>query len=125
MKKILLIEDDKDQVDMYQLSFKIGGFDFIFSYTSADGLVKAITEQPDLILLDLLLNHDNGLDVLKELKAKPETRNIPVIILTNFSKKETVDKALKLGAEELMIKTDITPKELVEKVKKILLPNIN
>lgn len=120
MKKILLIEDDQDQVNMYQFAFKLAGFDFISSRTAGIGLSAAKAEKPDLILLDILLDHDSGLDVLKKLKADQETQNIPVIIVTNFSKEEVIDKALKLGAVETVIKTDITPKELADKVKKYI-----
>jgi len=79
-----------------------------------------LSEKPDLILLDLILPELNGLEVLKNLKANENTRNIPVIILTNLGDLENIEKALELGATTYLVKADHTLEEVINKVKNAL-----
>lgn len=121
--KILLIEDDPDQVSMYQNKFEISGFSFITAENAENGLYLVKKEKPDIILLDLLLREltiQTGLEILKKLKEGAETRNIPVIVLTNFGTREAREQSLKFGAADFVIKSQIEPSLLVEKIKKIL-----
>ena len=118
--KILLIEDDKDQIFMYRFKFEKEGFAFLSARTGAEGLQIAKTEQPDLILLDLVLIKESGVDILEKLKADEAVKNIPVIILTNLAKKEMKVRAQELGIVDFIIKTQILPSELVARVKKAL-----
>lgn len=118
--KILLIEDDKDQVFMYRFKFEKEGFDFLSAKNGTEGLQTAKTEQPDLILLDLVLVNESGIDVLEKLKADPNTTNIPVIMLTNLAKKELKAQAEKLGIIDFIIKSQVLPAELVARVKNSL-----
>jgi len=84
------------------------------------GLRLAKSEKPDLILLDLILPKIHGFDVLKKLKGDKETKDIPVIVLTNLEKIEDVDKALELGATTYLIKAQYSLEEVEEKIKKVL-----
>lgn len=84
------------------------------------GLRLAKTGKPDLILLDLILPKLHGFDVLKKLKEDSETKNIPIIILTNLGQMEDVEKALELGATTYLVKTQYALKDLINKVKEIL-----
>ena len=118
--KILLIEDDKDQIFMYRFKFEKEGFAFFSARTGAEGIKTAKTEKPDLILLDLILINESGVDILEKLKADEAVKNIPVIILTNLAKKELKARAQELGIVDFIIKTQILPAELVERVKKAL-----
>ncbi|MDZ7798488.1 MAG: response regulator [Patescibacteria group bacterium] len=122
-KTILLIEDDADQIMMYQNKFELSGFAFISADTAQEGLDRAKKEKLDIILLDLLLKEltvPTGFEILKKLKKQEETKNIPVIILTNYGTRQARDKGLKLGAKEFIIKSQVTPSKLVEKIKEIL-----
>jgi two-component system alkaline phosphatase synthesis response regulator PhoP len=118
--KILLIEDDKDQIFMYRFKFEKEGFAFFSARTGAEGIKTAKTEKPDLILLDLILINESGVDILEKLKADEAVKNILVIILTNLAKKELKARAQELGIVDFIIKTQILPAELVERVKKAL-----
>ena len=118
--KILLIEDDKDQIFMYRFKFEKEGFAFFSARTGAEGIKTAKTEKPDLILLDLILINESGVDILEKLKADEAVKNIPVIILTNLAKKELKARAQELGIVDFIIKTQILPAELVARVKKAL-----
>ena len=83
----------------------------------AKRLELAKKEKPDLIILDILLPKKNGVSFLKELKKEPEIASIPVVALSNYDHPETRKMALEFGAKEYIIKTDFTPKEIVEKIK--------
>lgn len=94
------------------------GYEVVSALDGETGLKMAKTENPDLILLDLILPKLYGLEVLKELKKDPKTKDIPVIVLTVLEGTEDVEKALELGATTYLIKASYTLKEVVEKIKK-------
>ena len=119
-KKILIVEDDSFLLSMYSTKLNLENFKV---YTAATGLqaLKAVTkDQPDLILLDLNLPEMSGFDVLDNLKKDNSTKGIPVIVLTNYSQKENIDKCFSLGAVDYLIKAHFVPAEVVDKIKKIL-----
>ncbi len=117
MKKILFIEDE------YRFQKTLGeflreeGYEIVSALDGESGLDLAKREDPDLILLDLILPKKHGLDVLKELKADNQTKNIPVIILTNLETTEDVQKALELGATTYLVKANYSPEDILEKIK--------
>lgn len=117
---VLLIEDDPDQILMYRTKFELEGFLFLSTQKGRDGIELAKTKHPDLILLDLVLIGENGLDVLRQLKRNDATKNIPAVILTNLVKNDAVEKAQELGAADFLVKTDIVPSDIVQRVRRIL-----
>lgn len=118
--KVLLIEDDPDQIDLYSARFSIGGIDLLVAQDGKSGIEKALTDQPDLILLDIVMDDIDGIEVLKMLKSNQETKKIPVIMLSNLTKKELIQKSKQLGAMDFWSKTDVLPAMMVTKIKKIL-----
>lgn len=119
--KILMIEDDIFLRKIYRDQLTQAGFEFIEATNGVEGLHKVITDNPDLILLDLMLPLKNGFDVLEELRTNPKTKNIPVIVLSNLSQRSDIQEALNLGAQDYLIKTDIRISEVVNKVNEWLL----
>lgn len=119
-KKILFVEDDRALQKALGEALKNEGYEMISAFTGEDGLKMAEKEKPDLILLDLILPKMYGLDVLKKLKENFQTKEIPVVILTNVEKIEDVEKAIEMGAKGYLIKTYYTLKDILEKVKKEL-----
>lgn len=115
---IMFVEDDADHQKLYKIVFEKAGYNLAQVFQGKETVAKARIVEPDLILLDILMNDTNGIDVLKELKADPELKKIPVIIFTNYSREETLKEALKIGAAEIVFKTDVVPKELVALVQK-------
>ena len=92
-------------------------------YSAEDGikgLKLAKEKKPDIILLDILLPKMNGFEVLEKLKSSPETKDIPVILLSNLNQKNEVEKGLSLGAVDFMIKAHFMPSEVVENIKKVI-----
>jgi len=118
--KILFIEDDKDQVLLYKVKFELEGFDFCFACTGLEGIKIASEKKPDLIFLDIILFEMSGIDVLRLLKSNAETKNIPVVLLTNLTKKSLNEEGKKLGAVCCLAKTNVTLKELTKMAKEII-----
>ena len=119
-KKILIIEDEADVVDLLTLQLrKAGGFSSVTAHDGAEGLKKARTELPTLIVLDLMLPRMSGLEVCKILKTDSSTRHIPIIMLT--AKAEEVDRivGLEFGADDYVTKP-FSPREMLLRIKAIL-----
>jgi DNA-binding response OmpR family regulator len=118
--KILLIEDDSFLLSMYAAKFELENFEVISAEDGEKGLKLAAKVPPDIILLDIILPKVDGFDVIGKLKADEELKKIPIILLTNLSQKNDIDKGLNLGADDYLIKAHFTPSEVVEKVKEVL-----
>lgn len=119
--KVVLVEDDLFLAKMYEKKFNQAGFDLKI-FASAEPAIKEIKEnKPELVLLDILLPGElNGFAILKSIRADEATKDITVVMLSNFSGSEEVKKAKELGADDYIIKIELTPSEVIEKVKKML-----
>lgn len=115
-----MIEDNIFLRKLYRDKLIRVGFDFVEATNGVEGMNKAISENPDLIILDLILPRKNGFDVLAEMKSNSKTKKIPVIIFTNLGQELDIKEALALGAKEYLIKTEVRLSEVVNKVKKWL-----
>jgi DNA-binding response OmpR family regulator len=119
-QRILIVEDDNFLSQMYVTKLELENFNVLSAFTGLQGLKTAQKEKPDLILLDLGLPEMDGFEVLKHLKEDEATKNIPVLILTNFSQKDDIDRCLALGASDYLIKAHFVPSEVIKKIKDIL-----
>jgi DNA-binding response OmpR family regulator len=119
-KTIFLVEDDLFLSDMYRTKFELSGYEMPHAEDGDVALRKIKEAKPDVVLLDIVLPKKSGFDVLKELKQDPEVSKIPVILLTNLSQKDDVDRGYSLGAVDYVIKAHFTPAEVVAKVEKVL-----
>ena len=119
-KKILIIEDDYFIRELYERQLKKREYDVVSAADGAEGLVKAAEESPNLILLDIMLPKLNGLDLLGTLKAKPETKDIPVVLLTNLGQESVIKEGFKLGAKGYLIKSAYTPEQIISEVESFL-----
>ncbi|NUM25955.1 MAG: response regulator [Candidatus Buchananbacteria bacterium] len=118
--KILVVEDEEFLLELYEMKLRESGYDVFIASNGQEGYGLAELEKPDLILLDLLMPEVDGYDMLRKLKENPATKQIPAIIFSNLSQKEEIEKGLKLGAKDFIIKTSITPSQLEAKVKEFL-----
>jgi len=119
-QKILIVDDDKFLIRLYADKLRREGFEVLMDITGAEGLERVIAQQPDLVILDVILPQKNGFDVLSEMKLNPKTRGIPVIILTNLSQESDIKTGRSLGAVEYLIKTEFPIARLGEVVRKWL-----
>lgn len=120
MAKILIIEDDQLVSRMYAQAFKSEGLEIDVAPNGKEGISKAQTLKPDLILLDIMMPEVNGIEVLQTLKADENTKSIPIVILTNLAGTQDAEKAKKEGAKAYLVKSQYKPKEVVEKIKNFL-----
>jgi len=119
-KTILLIEDDKFLRELISRKLTGEGFEVLEAVDGEAGIKKIKEEKPDLVLLDLILPGIDGFEVLAKLKEDPKISSIPVIILSNLDQREEMEKGLKLGAIDYLIKAHFTPGEIIEKIKAVL-----
>ena len=117
---VLLIEDDIFLAGIYQTKFELEGFRIAIARDGEEGLRLAAKDPPDVILLDILLPKLDGFEVLTRLKEHEKTKHVPVVMLTNLGQKEDVERAMRGGAIDYLIKAHFVPSETVAKVKKIL-----
>lgn len=114
--KILIVEDDKSLIKLMTEALSQKNFEVIFALDSDEALGKAAVRRPDLIILDVLLPAKSGFDCLKKLKSRQETRDIPVIILSNLGQDEEIKKGLALGAVDYLVKADFSIDQIVAKI---------
>lgn len=120
-KKILIIEDDKFLLRLYSDKLRRADFEVFEALTGEEGLNKISTENPDLIILDLILPRKSGFEILSELKIDSKTKDIPIIILTNLEQKSDIKRGLEMGAKAYLIKTDFSTNKLPQLVKENLI----
>ena len=119
-KKILIIEDDKFLRELIAQKLTKSGFDTTEAANGEDGLKAVKEEKPNMILLDLVLPGISGFDFLAQIKEDPISAEIPVIVLSNLSHKDDIEKALKIGAIDYLVKAHRTPDEIIEKIESAL-----
>ncbi len=117
-KFILLVEDDEFLAELYANKLQLEGFGVGLAADGEKGLKMIKEKHPDLVLLDIVLPKMDGFEVLKKMKADKESKEIPVILLTNLSQKDEVKKGLDLGATDYLIKAHFMPSEVIKKIKK-------
>jgi len=120
MKCILFVEDEFTLQKTFGEILKQEGYEMVSALDGEIGLRLAKTKKPDLILLDLILPKVHGFEVLKKLKEDIETKDIPVIVLTNLEGIGDVEKAIELGATTYLVKASYSLEEIIEKIKKAL-----
>lgn len=119
MKKVLIIEDDFQILDVYKTKLEREGFEVLTTKNGNDGLAIIGSNPPDLVILDIILPGGiNGFDVLEKIKASPTTKEIPVIVLTNLDSEEKVAKDI--GANDYFFKAGTSIDEVANKVKEYL-----
>lgn len=117
---ILIIEDDKFLRELIKKKLEAEGFAVVEVVDGESGLKVIREKRPDLVLLDLILPGIDGFEVLAKIKENDFLSSIPVIILSNLGQREDVEKGLKLGAVDFLVKAHFTPNEIVEKIRQTL-----
>lgn len=118
--KILLVEDDKFISRAYSDGLGRAGFEVAVAYDGVEAIKKLQDDKPDIILLDLIMPIKNGFEVLEEVKADDQLKDIPVLILSNLGQDTDIQKGKDLGAVDYLIKSNFSMTEVTEKIKKCL-----
>jgi CheY-like chemotaxis protein len=120
--RVLLVEDDVSVAEMYKLKLELDGYKVNVASDGESALEMARAAPPDLIFLDIRLPKLDGFEVLEALRADERTSRIPVVILSNYSETELVERGLRLGALEHLIKSQTTPAKVSERISGWLKP---
>lgn len=120
MYKILIVEDDRSLANVLAVKFGKENFSVLSGYNGEEGLELALSEHPDLILLDIIMPKMDGLTMLERLRRDKWGKNVPVIVLTNLSDETKVTEAIKNKSFDYLIKSDWHIEDVVEKVRQRL-----
>lgn len=116
-KTVLLVDDDLTLREMYEERLKTEGFNIVQATNGEEALLKAREIKPNIVLLDIMMPKVNGFDVLKELKADDDLKDIPVIVLTALIQDVDRVQGKKLGAADYIVKSETMPGEVITKIK--------
>lgn len=120
MPKILLVEDDELLVRLYSKKLIKEGFEVNVATDGSEGMVKAQNDQPDMILLDLMMPKSNGFEMLQALQGSPQLKHIVVVVLTNVSSEADEQRSRMLGATDYLVKADNPPDKVIERIRELL-----
>lgn len=118
--KILFVDDDNFLRKVYKAELSERGYEVLLAEDGEEGLYKAQLENPDLVILDMIMPKKSGFEVLMELQSNPVTKTIPVIILSNLGQEADIKKGIDLGAVEYLVKDNVTLETIVAKVEEYL-----
>jgi len=117
MKKIAIIEDDQAISQMYRMKFESEGYQVETAENGKLGLELAEKMKPDMILLDIMMPEMNGDEMLAQMREQPWGKHIKVMVLTNVGEQELPAQLSKLDVLDIILKADMTPKQVSDKVK--------
>ncbi len=120
MIKIAIVEDDQVISQMYRIKFEADGFNVETAENGKLGLELIQSMKPDIVLLDLMMPEMNGDEMLALMRKSDWGKETPVIILTNMGEAEVPKDVMDLGVKKVILKADMTPKQVVDLVKKQL-----
>lgn len=117
---VLIIEDDKFLRELLAQKLKKEGFPVMEAFNGEEGLEKLKSEKTDIIVLDLILPGMDGFTFLEEMRKDPKIKSIPVLVLSNLGAPEDIERAKALGARDYLVKAQVVPIEIVERIKSTL-----
>jgi two-component system, OmpR family, alkaline phosphatase synthesis response regulator PhoP len=119
-KKVLLVEDDNMISSMYKIKLETEGFAVLTAEDGVIALELIKKDRPDIIMLDIILPRLDGFSVLEEVRKDKDLKDLPVVLLTNLGTEEDKAKGKKMGATDYLVKADLTPGQISDKIKEIL-----
>lgn len=119
-KKILIVEDEPFLSEMYQTKFASLGYEVISADTGLEGIEMMKKHKPSLVLLDVIMPVMDGYEVLRRVRADNDLKNQLIVMFTNLGQDEEVTKGLQMGADDYLVKSNLTPSQLVERVEAVL-----
>jgi DNA-binding response OmpR family regulator len=119
--KILVVDDESDVVNFIERTLKTEGFDVVTAYDGIGALDLVDAEKPDLVLLDIMMPMMSGYEVCEQIKANPQTQDIPVICVSSAHTPDARAQSLRAGAATLVVKPFL-PAELIAQIRRYLKP---
>ena len=118
-RKILLVDDSETVLQMEQMILAKSSYELILARDGEEGVAKALTTQPDLILMDVVMPKMNGFEAVKQLRENAQTRSVPIVMVTSKAEAESMETGYQTGCSDYIIKP-IDQLELMMKVKNLL-----
>lgn len=119
-KIILFVEDDKFFTGLLAKRLMASDYDVLHANTGAEAVKILESKTPDLMVFDIILPEMDGLELLRQVKLNPQTKGIPVIILSNLGSKEQLEKAQAFGAKKFLIKATVSVDQVLEQINTII-----
>lgn len=120
MKKVLLVEDESDIRNLYSEYLRESDYEVIEAKDGNEAMQKSLTQEWDIMLLDIMLPGQDGIQLLKNLKANERLCDKPVIALTNLNIESVVSEIFEAGADGFLVKSDITPDKIINEIETVL-----
>jgi DNA-binding response OmpR family regulator len=120
-RKILIVEDEPFLCEMYKTKFEALGYEVLVADNGEQGIAMMREHRPDIVLLDIIMPVMDGYSVLKVVRADPDLKGQLIVIFSNLGQEEEVAKGLQLGADDYLVKSNLTPSELLKKVEAVLM----
>lgn len=118
--RILMADDDKMLIDMYKERLELAGYQVSICRDGEEALAQVRREKPDIILLDIMMPKANGYEVLASLKSDPQTKDVPVVMLSALMRDFNREKAVEAGADDYLIKSEAMPSDVITKIEQVL-----
>jgi two-component system OmpR family response regulator len=119
-KTVLILDDEPHLQEELTVALVEAGYRVRNAYDGEAGLETALHDAPDLVVLDLILPKKDGFKVLREMKWQEQTKNIPVIVLSNLDNSDNIELAIRLGAKSYLAKSNYSIGHIVEKIRSVL-----
>ena len=119
-KKILIIEDDEHISRIYEAKFSQEGVETVVVQSGEEAVASVRKEEPNLIILDIMLPKKDGFMILEEIKQDSKLASIPVLVISNLGQESDKERAFELGAKEYMVKVEYPVQEVIDKIKEYL-----
>ena len=119
-KSVLVVDDDQSLRQMYRARLEASGYRVIEATNGEEAMARAVEDKPSCILLDVMMPRVNGFDVLDILKTTPQTKKIPVIVLTALMQDEAKQRVVNSGAEACLVKAEVMPNQVVDTITSVL-----
>lgn len=120
MSKILIVEDDPLIVKIYSTRLKADGHEIFTAENGEDGIRQAIQHEPDLVVLDVMMPRMDGFGVLQKIRSDERLAKTPIIMYSNLSNEDEIQRAKKMGATEFIVKANLSPNQVIAKLKEYL-----
>jgi two-component system, OmpR family, response regulator VicR len=118
--KVILIEDDLDLAEIYHLKMQLDGIKAIIVSSPSKAIEILVKEQPDLVLLDIMMPEINGFDLFAQIKKNETIKDIPIYIWSNLAQEKDKERARNLKVDGYLVKSEYTPADLAKKVKELI-----
>jgi two-component system alkaline phosphatase synthesis response regulator PhoP len=122
MAKVLLVEDDSNLLEIFEMRLKAEGYDTLTAHDGEEGIIVAMKEKPDLIVADVMMPKLSGFEMLENLKAAPEMSNVKAVMMTALGQAEDQARGERLGVVKYLVKSQVTLEDFVRVIRGVLPP---